>query len=126
MTKPQRVLAVVGLAVFLSVLDLFIVNIAFPALRADFPGAGLSGLSWVLTAYAIVFAATLVPARRFGDLYGRRRLFVIGRGLFTLGGARCAVGGSVETLVAARVVQGIGAAGLTANWVGLGLGMFPP
>ena len=61
-TRARRVLAVVGLAVFLSVLDLFIVNIAFPDLRRDFPGAGLSGLSWVLTAYAIVFAATLVPA----------------------------------------------------------------
>jgi MFS family permease len=66
--RARRVLAVVGLAVFLSVLDLFIVNIAFPDLRRDFPDAGLSGLSWVLTAYAIVFAATLVPAGRLGDL----------------------------------------------------------
>ena len=126
MTKPQRVLAVVGLAVFLSVLDLFIVNIAFPALRADFPGAGLSGLSWVLTAYAIVFAATLVPAGRLGDLYGRRRLFVVGLGLFTLGSALCAVAPSVEALVAARVLQGVGAAALTPNSLGLVLPMFPP
>ena len=126
MTKPQHVLAVVGLAVFLSVLDLFIVNIAFPALRADFPGAGLSGLSWVLTAYAIVFAATLVPAGRLGDLYGRRRLFVIGLALFTLGSALCAVAPSVEALVAARVLQGVGAAALTPNSLGLVLPMFPP
>ena len=55
MKKPQQVLAVVGLAVFLSILDLFIVNIAFPDLRRDFPGVDLSGLSWVLTAYAILF-----------------------------------------------------------------------
>src|SRR4051794_29262373 len=91
MTKPQRVLAVVGLAVFLSVLDLFIVNIAFPDLRRDFPGAGLSGLSWVLTAYAIVFAATLVPAGRLGDLYGRRRLFLVGLAPFSPRPAPCAV-----------------------------------
>jgi EmrB/QacA subfamily drug resistance transporter len=125
-TRARRVLAVVGLAVFLSVLDLFIVNIAFPDLRRDFPGAGLSGLSWVLTAYAIVFAATLVPAGRLGDLYGRRRLFVIGLALFTLGSALCAIAPSVEALVAARVLQGVGAAALTPNSLGLVLPMFPP
>src|SRR3954453_22055678 len=73
---PARVLMVVGLAVFLSVLDLFIVNIAFPSLQRDFDGVGLSGLSWVLTAYAICFAAVLVPAGRLGDLYGRPQLGV--------------------------------------------------
>jgi EmrB/QacA subfamily drug resistance transporter len=124
--NPRAVLAVVGLAVFLSILDLFIVNIAFPDLRRDFPDAGLSGLSWVLTAYAIVFAATLVPAGRLGDLYGRRRLFVIGLGLFTLGSALCATAHSVEALVAARVLQGVGAAALTPNSLGLVLPMFPP
>src|SRR5215217_4919020 len=64
--NPWRVFAVVGLAVFLSILDLFIVNIAFPDLRRDFGGSSLSGLSWVLTAYAIVFAAVLVPAGKLG------------------------------------------------------------
>src|SRR3954454_17763442 len=123
--RPGRVLMVVGLAVFLSVLDLFIVNIAFPSLQRDFDGVGLSGLSWVLTAYAIVFAATLVPAGRLGDLYGRRRVFVIGLGLFTLGSALCAVAPSVETLVAARVIQGVGAAALTPNSLGLVLPLFP-
>jgi EmrB/QacA subfamily drug resistance transporter len=126
MTKPSRVLAVVGLAVFLSVLDLFIVNIAFPDMRRDFGGVSLSGLSWVLTAYAILFAATLVPAGRLGDLYGRRKVFVIGLGLFTLGSALCAVAPSVETLVAARVLQGVGAAALTPNSLGLVLPLFPP
>jgi EmrB/QacA subfamily drug resistance transporter len=124
--KPSRVLAVVGLAVFLSVLDLFIVNIAFPDLARDFPGTELSGLSWVLTAYAILYAAVLVPAGRLGDLYGRRRLFVGGLALFTLGSALCAVAPSIQTLVAARVLQGIGAAALTPNSLGLVLPMFPP
>jgi EmrB/QacA subfamily drug resistance transporter len=126
MKQPNRVLAVVGLAVFLSVLDLFIVNIAFPDLRRDFAGTGLSALSWVLTAYAICFAAVLVPAGRLGDLYGRRKVFVIGLALFTLGSALCAVAPSVEALVGARVVQGVGAAALTPNSLGLVLPLFPP
>src|SRR5215210_4644601 len=108
--KPSKILAVVGLAVFLSILDLFIVNIAFHDLRGDFDGSSLSGVSWVLTAYAIVFAAVLVPAGRLGDLYGRRLLFVIGLGLFTLGSALCAIAPTLELLVAARVLQGVGAA----------------
>ncbi|HYH91468.1 MAG TPA: MFS transporter [Solirubrobacteraceae bacterium] len=123
--KPSRVLAVVGLAVFLSILDLFIVNIAFPDLRRDFEGSSLSGLSWVLTAYAIVYAAVLVPAGRLGDLYGRRLLFVIGLALFTLGSALCALAPSLELLIAARVLQGIGAAALTPNSLGLVLPLFP-
>ena len=123
--NPSRVLAVVGLAVFLSVLDLFIVNIAFPDLRADFEGSSLSSLSWVLTTYAIVYAAVLVPAGRLGDLYGRRLLFVIGLALFTLGSALCAVAPTLELLVAARVLQGIGAAALTPNSLGLVLPLYP-
>jgi EmrB/QacA subfamily drug resistance transporter len=125
-TKPSRVFAAVALAVFLSILDLFIVNIAFPDLRGDFSGSSLAGLSWVLTGYAIVYAAVLVPAGRLGDLYGRRRLFVGGLGLFTFGSALCAVAPSLETLVAARVLQGIGAAALTPNSLGLVLPLFPP
>ena len=125
MKQPQRVLAVVGLAVFLSVLDLFIVNIAFVDLRRDL-GGSLAGLSWVLTAYAICFAAVLVPAGRLGDLYGRRKVFVAGLGLFTLGSGLCAISPSVEALVAARVVQGVGAAALTPNSLGLVLPLFPP
>ena len=124
--NPSRVLAVVGLAVFLSILDLFIVNIAFPDLRGDFEGSSLSGLSWVLTTYAIVYAAVLVPAGRLGDLYGRRLLFVIGLALFTLGSALCAVAPTLELLVAARVLQGVGAAALTPNSLGLVLPLYPP
>src|SRR3954452_13329302 len=87
--NPWRVFAVVALAVFLSILDLFIVNIAFPDLRRDFGGTSVSGLSWVLTAYAIVFAAVLVPAGKLGGLYGRRRMVVGGRARFTLCSALC-------------------------------------
>ena len=72
----RRVTAVVGvlaLAVFMSSLDLFIVNLAFPYIAKQYPGTSLSSLSWVLNAYTIVFAAVLVPAGRWADRIGRRR-----------------------------------------------------
>jgi MFS family permease len=62
--------ATLAVAVFISILDLFIVNIAFSSIERQWPGAGLSGLSWVLSAYAIVLAALLVPLGRVGDLVG--------------------------------------------------------
>jgi MFS family permease len=82
----------------------------FPAIRADFPGAGLSGLSWVLNGYAIVFAALLVPAGRLADLLGRKRLFLGGLGLFLVASALCAAARGEWSLIAARVVQAVGAA----------------
>src|SRR3954464_13603573 len=103
--NPWRVFAVVALAVFLSILDLFIVNIAFPDLRRDFGGSSLSGLSWVLTAYAIVFDVCPVPAGKLGDLYGPGRRFVGGLALFTLGSALCAVAPSVEAPRQRRVLM---------------------
>ena len=95
---------------FLANLDLFIVNIAFPAIQADFAGSSLSALSWVLSGYAIVFAALLVPAGRLADLLGRKRLFLTGLGLFLVASAACAAAAGPWTLVGARVVQAVGAA----------------
>ena len=72
----RRVTAIVGvlaLAVFMSSLDLFIVNLAFPYIGRQYPGTSLGSLSWVLNAYTIVFAAVLVPAGRWADRAGRRR-----------------------------------------------------
>ena len=68
---PWRPFLVLGVAISLTVLDLFVVNVALPAMAADFSGASLASLSWVLTAYAIAFAAVLVPAGKLGDLFGR-------------------------------------------------------
>ena len=65
---------VLSLAVFMSSLDLFIVNLAFPYIGRQYPGTSLSSLSWVLNAYTIVFAAVLVPAGRWADRIGRRRV----------------------------------------------------
>ena len=124
--SPWRGFAVISAAIFTVSLDLFIVNIAFPALRADFGEASVSGLSWVLSAYAIVYAALLVPFGKLGDLAGRLRVFRAGLSLFVLGSALCAVAPTAALLVAARVVQAIGAAAITPTSLGLVLPTFPP
>lgn len=119
-----RAFATLAVAVFISILDLFIVNIAFPSIERQWPGAGLSGLSWVLSAYAIVLAALLVPLGQLGDLIGRRRVFQAGLGVFVLGSALCAAAPSPEILIAARVLQGAGAAALTPTSLSMLLPLF--
>jgi EmrB/QacA subfamily drug resistance transporter len=116
--------ATLAVAVFISILDLFIVNIAFSSIERQWPRAGLSGLSWVLSAYAIVLAALLVPLGRVGDLVGRKRVFQAGLGVFVLGSVLCAVAPSPEFLIGARVLQGVGAAALTPTSLSLLLPLF--
>jgi EmrB/QacA subfamily drug resistance transporter len=123
--RPGRVLAVVSAAVFMASLDLFVVNIAFPDIAADFHGTSLSGLSWVLNAYTIVFAALLVPAGRAADRLGRRRFFVGGLLLFVAASAACAAAPSAEALVTARVIQAVGAAALLPTSLALLLAEMP-
>ena len=125
-THPRRILLVLTLAAFMASLDVFIVNVAFDAIGADFHGASLANLSWVLNAYAIVFAAFLVPAGRFTDRYGRRRGFMIGLAVFTAASIGCAMAGDVWTLVGFRIVQAIGAAVLTPASLGLVIAAAPP
>lgn len=117
---------IVSVAVYVSLLDTFIVNLAFPAIGASFPGAGLADLSWVFTGYAIVFAGLLVPAGRIADAVGRKRLFLIGLGLFVLASAVCAVAVSPLMLIVTRIVQGAGAALFTPAALAVVLPEFPP
>jgi EmrB/QacA subfamily drug resistance transporter len=126
MSHRARVAAIVSVGVFVASLDLFIVNIAFPDIQQDFPGTSLASLSWVLNAYAIVFAALLVPAGRWADRTGRKRAFLGGLALFTVASAACAIAPSIGVLVAARVVQAAGAAILMPASLGLLLPEFPP
>ena len=126
MQPRWKVLIVVSVAVFMASLDLFIVNIAFPEIARDFGDADVAELSWVLNTYAIVFAALLVAAGRLADRVGRRRGFLAGLGLFLLGSALCGLAPSVETLVAARVLQATGAAVLLPTSLALLLPEFPP
>jgi EmrB/QacA subfamily drug resistance transporter len=107
--QVTAIVAVLGLAVFMSSLDLFIVNLAFPYISREYHGAGLGSLSWVLNAYTIVFAAVLVPAGRWADRVGRRRIFVAGLIGFSLGSALCGLAPGVPELIAARTIQAAGA-----------------
>src|SRR3954449_2133470 len=107
--SPRSVLIVVSAAVFMASLDLFIVNIAFPDIQADLGGSDTT-LSWVLNAYAIVFAALLVPLGRIADMVGRKRAFITGLVVFGLASALAAAAPTVEMLIGARVLQAVGAA----------------
>ena len=110
--SARRVTAVVGvlsLAVFMSSLDLFIVNLAFPYIAREYAGTSLGSLSWVLNGYTIVFAAVLVPAGRWADRVGRRRLLVAGLAVFGAGSLLCGLAPGVAALIAARVIQAVGA-----------------
>jgi EmrB/QacA subfamily drug resistance transporter len=124
--RPGVVLAVTSLAVFLVFLDVTIVNIAFPAITADYPGVSLAALSWVFTAYNVVFAALLIPAGRLADARGRRLVFGAGLVLFGLASAACALAPDVATLVAARALQAVAAALLAPSSLALLLPAFPP
>lgn len=126
MERPRIAFLLLAVAIFLTVLDLFIVNVALPTIAADFPGASLASVSWVLTAYAIAFAAALVPAGKLGDLYGRRRVFLLGLALFVGSSALAAAATTLPLLVAARGIQAVGAAAITPNSLGLGLTLFAP
>ncbi|GLW04213.1 hypothetical protein Slala05_78430 [Streptomyces lavendulae subsp. lavendulae] len=102
--------ATVAAAVFMSNLDLFIVNAALPAIGHSFDGSGLGSLSWILNGYAIAFAALLVVAGRVADRSGHKPVFLTGLAVFTLASVGCALAPDVGTLVAARLVQAAGAA----------------
>ena len=124
--RPAAVLAVGSASSFLVYLDATIVNIAFPDVRASFSDVTLAGLSWILSAYAIVFAALLVPGGRLADRVGGRRLFLAGLSAFTAGSLLCATAPSVPLLVGARVLQAAGGAMLVVSAQLLVMAAFPP
>jgi EmrB/QacA subfamily drug resistance transporter len=106
---PWRALPVLVAGVFLVVLDFFIVNVAMPSMQKGLH-ATPDQLEWVVAGYGLTLAVFLLTAGRLGDQIGRRRMYCIGVAVFTVTSLACAVAGSPETLVAARLVQGIGAA----------------
>ncbi|HEX3500735.1 MAG TPA: DHA2 family efflux MFS transporter permease subunit [Stellaceae bacterium] len=103
------VLALTALASSMVALDALVVATALSAIRLDL-GASIEALEWTVNAYTLSFAVLLLTGAALGDRYGRRRLFVIGIGLFVTASAGCALAGSVGWLIAARAVQGAGAA----------------
>src|SRR5690242_1046560 len=127
-SSPQLVLAIVCAGVVLASLDLFIVNVALPQIGRDFDlrGSGLADLSWVLNAYAIVYAAFLVLFGRLAERYRRDRAFLLGVAVFVTASAACGLAASLPMLIGFRVIQAAGAALLTPTSLGLILATFPP
>jgi EmrB/QacA subfamily drug resistance transporter len=124
--NQRAAVAILTGAAFLASLDLFIVNVAFDEIGRDFGTASLGRLSWILNAYAVVYAALLVPMGRLTDRYGRKQGFVAGMVVFTAASLACGFAPGVWWLVAARVVQAIGAAAMTPASLGLLLATLPP
>jgi EmrB/QacA subfamily drug resistance transporter len=110
---------------FVVALDLSIVNVAFPSIERSFPAASTSTLSWVLSAYSVVFGALLLGAGRIADRSGRRRWFLRGLAVFTLGSLLCGAATAPWLLIAGRVVQAVGAALLMPASLALLLGATP-
>ena len=119
-------LLIVCAGVVLASLDLFIVNVALPDMAADLHAGGLGDLSWVLNAYAIVYASLLVLFGRLSERYPRELGFLLGVALFTAASAACGAATSVPMLVAFRIVQAAGAALLTPTSLGLVLATASP
>src|SRR5438067_79025 len=103
------VLAVVGAAFFMTILDVAIVNVAIPSIQRDLHIAE-STVQWVVTAYAITFGGFLLLGGRMADLLGRKRIFIVGLVLFTISSLVCGLASNIGVLIGARAVQGIGAA----------------
>jgi EmrB/QacA subfamily drug resistance transporter len=108
---PRRwqALALVCVAFFMTVLDVSIVNVALPSIKTALNVAE-KDLQWIITAYTITFGGFLLLGGRAGDLLGRRRMFMIGIGLFAVASLACGLSNSIGVLIASRAVQGLGAA----------------
>ncbi|MFI6513168.1 MFS transporter [Streptosporangium sp. NPDC050855] len=104
--RRWKALTVCLVAGFMTLLDVSIVNVALPAIRTGLD-ASQSALQWVVSGYALTFGLALIPAGRFGDMYGRRNAFVLGVVLFTLASAVAGIAGDASWLVVARLVQGV-------------------
>jgi EmrB/QacA subfamily drug resistance transporter len=104
--------AITSVALFMTTLDNLVVTTALPVIRKDLD-ASLSGLEWTVNAYTLTFAVLLLTGAALGDRFGRRRLFTIGLAIFTLASAAAALAPSIEVLIAARALQGLGGAIVT-------------
>src|SRR5712671_6250837 len=110
MPRPPRVIwtfVITSIALFMAALDNLVVTTALPVIRASF-GASLSELEWIVNAYTLTFAVLLITGAALGDRFGRKRLFVIGLVVFTAGSALAALSSTVNVLILARAIQGLG------------------
>jgi EmrB/QacA subfamily drug resistance transporter len=124
-TAKTSVLVLTSIASFMVALDSLVLTTALNTIRADL-GTSIDTLEWTVNAYNISFAVMLLTGAALGDRFGRRRMFATGLGLFAFASACCALAGGVGTLIAARAVQGVGAALVMPLAMALLSAVFPP
>src|SRR5258705_10146068 len=112
-------------ALFMIMLDNTVVNVALPSIQKDL-NASLSALEWTINAYTLTFAVLLVTGGRLGDIFGRRRVFLIGVGIFALASFTIGFAPSEGFLVASRAIQGVGAALMMPGTLSIISHAFPP
>lgn len=123
--RKWSIFGVTMVGLFMALIDVTIVNISIPEIQSKLD-AGVDTVSWVLNAYNIVFAVLLVSMGRLADQFGRRRFFLLGMTIFTLGSALCALAWSIDALIAFRVLQGVGASILAPLALATTAMIFPP
>ncbi len=126
MTGSSRrwTLAIVSIGLFMVVLDNLVVSVALPTIHREL-GASIQSLEWTVNAYVLAYAVLLLTGAALGDRFGRRRMFLLGLGIFTVASAAAGLARSTDVLIAARAVQGAGAAIVTPLTLTLLAGAYP-
>jgi EmrB/QacA subfamily drug resistance transporter len=124
-TRKWWTLAAVSFGLFMIMLDNTVVNVALPSIQREL-GIGLSELEWIVTGYALSFAALMLTGGKVADMVGRRRIFVLGIVVFTVASFLCGIAESSEVLIGARVLQGVGAALMNPATLSIISATFPP
>jgi EmrB/QacA subfamily drug resistance transporter len=123
--KKWWTLGAVAFGLFMIMLDNTIVNVALPAIEHSLH-MSIASLEWIVTAYALTFAALLITGGKLGDMFGRRRMFIVGLVVFTLASLACGLAPTAGFLIGARAVQGIGAALMNPATLSIITATFPP
>src|ERR671939_1235765 len=118
-------LAAVAVGLFMIMLDNTVVNVALPSIQQDLH-ISTSELEWVVNAYALTFGVLLLTGGKLADLFGRRFIFIVGLVIFTGASLWCGMSGSAASLIAARTVQGVGAAFMNPATLSIITATFPP
>src|SRR5260370_3515366 len=122
--RPALIFVCTGL--FLGAIDFFLVSVAIPSMLRSFPHTGIAEISWVTNGYGVTFTAALLPAGGLADRFGRRRVFMAGLAIFTVGALACAVAPAAQVLIVARLVEGVGGGTMPALALTLILPQFRP
>src|SRR5215204_1787686 len=118
-------LAAVAVGLFMIMLDNTVVNVALPSISRDL-AVGISELEWVVNAYALTFGVLMLSGGKLADMFGRRAIFITGLVIFTVASLWCGLSGGAESLIAARTVQGVGAALMNPATLSIITATFPP